>query len=161
MIRCLESKLEYKPSIVHVWTEFKPAYRWLQKKLGFRNPPVWFWTQRPDVPFAEGYGPVGDTMYLVTAKIPSTRIVYIDYAMWGFIISGQYLALTEKEWDEKEKHPPSPDEIVGSWDRIFQSKLRRDTKWLGRKRLQALTERLLPQDLVNVEQFKIQRKEDE
>lgn len=158
MLRCLDLKLEYRPSLVYS-KDFKYVYKWLQNKLGYKNPPVWFWTTRPNVPYVGGYGFEGDVRYLITAEIPEDRIRFIDLAMWSFVLNGHYLAKNEEEWEALENNTPTKEEIELSWDRIFDEKFERDLTWLGEAIPQAVTERLFLSDVLTLEEFKIKSEE--
>jgi len=37
-----------KGDLRRVEPDFRYAYRWLMKQLGYRNAPVWFWCKKPD-----------------------------------------------------------------------------------------------------------------
>lgn len=115
-------------------TIFEPswdaAYKWLadQMKNRIGEPPegvkypIWAWYQwegkrkRPDMRSHNKISPPGEKIVLLTIDVPDEQVLLSDFDDWHFVLMGSCI---EDEISDKRY---SQDEIVKSWNRIFDYK---------------------------------------
>ncbi len=144
--------------------------------------PVWAWPKKQDLR-GVGYVPRGEKAVMIECEVPGERVLLSDFGAWHMVLNGSYLALTEAEDDEwdrawgkqlreydywervgRRKGEPEPADIPHeqrlrlerSWERIFDFKVLRRSKWAGGARLEpqaTLEEVLVPDEVVSVREF--------
>lgn len=106
---------------------FLSAYDWMSQQMRARiseppndiQYPVWLWhtwegrRKRPDMR-RSGYAPTGSPIVLLTVDVPDEKVLLSDFDRWHAVLSKDYLAT-----DENDDYPHSPEEMVESWNRIF------------------------------------------
>lgn len=139
------------------WPEFLEAYGWMMEQMVKRLPdfsgyyPIWAWPKRPDLrsygqDFSQG------SHVLLTLEVPEDRVLLSDFNGWHFILNGRFLALTEMEDEEREKLPPTSEEIRQSWEYIFDPE--KMTPWVSTGKRQACVDQVYLHEVVEVRPIK-------
>lgn len=110
--------------------DFPHAYQWIADQMSKRigqpprdvHYPVWAWYQwegirkRPDMRSHRRYTPRGEPIVLLTIDVPDTEVMLSDFDMWHFVLSDDYLPLSE----EDERLDFTQEEKLISWNHIFE-----------------------------------------
>jgi hypothetical protein len=88
--------------------------------------PIWAWYQwegkrnRRDLR-QSGYAARGTPLVQITFEIEERSFLLSDFDDWHNVLSCQYVAETEDDWNRFYKELPSPEQadVEWSWERIF------------------------------------------
>ena len=142
-----------KGDLRSVEPDFRYAYRWLMKQLGYRNAPVWFWRQKPDLR-ESGWAQKGSLQYLLTVHITCERVTLTDFDLWHVILNRCYMSWDEADFDLHDYHwPEDKDLIEQSWNRLF-AREKFDENWIGKEAYwQGTAERLYLHEVKSIRPF--------
>ncbi|RJS80476.1 DUF3841 domain-containing protein [Methanophagales archaeon] len=157
---------------------FRPAYDWMVGQLEQRvktyprnKYPIWAWYHpKPDLR-RSGHLPRGTSGVRVEFLVSSDRVLLSDFEAWHAVLNCWYLSLSEEEsdnWDTRCERagikigwdnwpPPAPfkEEIMRSWERIFDLELlKTHSEWMGGGAIQACIEKIYMDEVVTVTYFK-------
>ena len=151
---------------------FRSAYEWLMQEMQRRLPhyggrfPIWLWvTPKPDLRHV-AHLPSGESGVRIELDIPAERILQFDFDTWHCVLNRWYLSMSEAEEREWEQRTQAIDplarvlperlesELRRSWERVFDlDLLRGHEQWGGLDRIQAVTEYVRLDEVVNVRTF--------
>jgi len=156
----------------------RPAYDWMVGQLERRlknyphnEYPIWAWYHpKPDLR-RSGHLPRGTSGVRVEFIVSSNRVLISDFEAWHAVLNCWYLSLSEGEsdnWDNRCERagiqigwenwpPPSPlkEEIMRSWERIFDLELlKKHLELTSGETIQACIEKVYTDEVVNVTYFK-------
>jgi len=83
------------------------------------------------------------------------RVLLSDFEAWHAVLNCWYLSLSEEE--SENWPPPSPfkEEILKSWERIFDPELLKEhSEWVGGEAIQACIEKIYVNEVIDVAHFK-------
>jgi len=157
---------------------FRPVYDWMVGQLEQRvknypcnKYPIWAWYHPKLDLRRSGHSPRGTSGVRVEFIVSSDRVLLSDFEAWHAVLNCWYLSLSEEESDNWDKRceragiktgwenwpPPAPfkEEIMRSWERIFDLKLlKTHLEWTGGETIQACIEKIYMDEVVNVTYFK-------
>ncbi|NMX21197.1 hypothetical protein C5S30_01900, partial [ANME-1 cluster archaeon GoMg4] len=116
-----------------------------------------------------GHLPRGTSGVRIEFIVSSDRVLLSDFEAWHAVLNCWYLSLSEVEsdnWDNRCEiagikigwenwHPPSPkEELMRSWERIFDLKLlKKHSAWMGGGAIHACIEKIYMDEVVTVTYF--------
>ena len=117
--------------------DMKFAYDWIAKEMRKRigappegvTYPVWAWYQwegqrkRMDLR-RSGYAERGTPLVQITFEIDTKDFLLSDFDVWHEVLSKQYIATSETDWDAfYAVHPhPTQEDVEHTWSRVFDIK---------------------------------------
>ncbi len=103
-----------------VLTSFRPAYRWLMKKLSFNRPPIWAWyayggtRKKPDLR-ESGYLNSGTHGVRIEFDAPDELVSLSRFDLWNLVLNDAYLSFDEQH----DVDNPTCQQKRTSWRHIF------------------------------------------
>jgi hypothetical protein len=106
------------------------SYRWMMEQMRRRLPfyrgrfPVWAWYRpKPDLR-GTGFLPPGWQGVRLEFVVPTSRVLFSDFASWHHVLNGWYLPLCRAEAEEWEQASGTGgtafrQRLLDSWERIF------------------------------------------
>lgn len=156
---------------------YYPAYDWMSTQLEKRikdypydKYPIWGWSYpKPDLRLG-GHLPRGTQGVRIEFLVDYDKVLLSSFEAWHFVLNCWYLSLSEEEsnnWDKRvekaeikidwKNWPPREpfwEEILKSWERIFDLKLLKHSNWVGCQDIQACVEKIDIKEIINVTEFR-------
>ncbi len=153
--------------------DFKAAYQFMMRQMNLRLKryagrfPIWAWQMpKPDLR-KSCHAETGTQQVRIECVVPRDRVLLSEFSSWHSVLSNNFLALTEGEWDSyirrkgvgvtSQEHNKLELEKVRSWNRVFDIPLIREhsgTDWSGElTHVQACLEEIYWEEVTNVTHF--------
>jgi len=160
--------------------DWADAYKWMVQQMAARmskhsgNPPIWAWPVKPDLrQYRWTWMPEG-WYVCIEFEVPGERVLLSDFELWHDVLNCSVCALTEAEWDsfydrfdadprpKAEKRIAFADEVMTTWQRIFDPEAKFDPAWRGPEtpEWQACVDGLLEEWVLGARIFRTQRPKD-
>lgn len=154
--------------------DFMKAYDWLVQQMdkkGIEHPegvtyPVWAWHTRkwkhtkPDLRYSD-YGRRGEHLVCMELEIPDDQVLLSDFERWHDVLNNWYsdASTNEEEWEKEHEwydnlpEEQKKEELLKSWERIFDL-TPIDTDWRANGRyIQAVFWELKLENIIDVRHF--------
>jgi hypothetical protein len=144
--------------------QFPNAYEWMIEQMKKRLPnyhgesyPVWVWERRVNRN-EKALLPKGQRGVILKLDIPKEDILWSSFDEWHCILNESPITHDECEWEQFEKEDFPMNEVVKTWDRLFNHDWLsgRPRDWAGdyfKDWMQGVAPRITMEQVQRVERF--------
>lgn len=144
---------------------FPEAYEWMVDQMKKRLPcckdmqnyPIWLWQRRPNRN-ETALATKGERWVILKLDIPEDEILWSSFDEWHMILNEGPITYDEKEYDAIEKRGDLKEEIMETWERLFDHEwlASRPVEWAGDYKtdwFQGVTPRIKMEHVKKVSRF--------
>lgn len=151
----------------YVWEYFHQPYQWLAGQMKQRIPnyeggyPIWAWpNNKPDLR-SRGHLEPGEDGVRIGFNANPEDVLLSDFDAWHSVLSGHYLDITKYDtkydyhnvWHDSNEDPSRTDDIIKSWERIFDLEALKQHDDNGEQTLQATIGSIALSQVISVKHF--------
>ena len=109
--------------------DYTDAYRWMCEQMEQRGiklngrPPMWAWPERPDLRDRMGIRHVWGKYVRLTLEVPDDSVLVSNFCAWNNVTGGNYCYYSDEECQPHLDGYRTENEVVASWDKIFDLEL--------------------------------------